>query len=101
MRWGTSPSRTIPLTIKYSYLVPNYIVDIKLGDLVRSIRYQQMGIVVDIFSDLDEENPWIRVLFTHPTETYQWCRVSGIVKVEERKGSNYPPFSGAINSGSL
>tara|TARA_Y100000310_G_C20386977_1_gene670905 strand:- start:32 stop:184 length:153 start_codon:yes stop_codon:yes gene_type:complete len=42
-----------------------------------------MGIVVEIFGDLDEANPWIRVLFTHPVETYQWVKLSGLALVTE------------------
>tara|TARA_R100000234_G_C4973617_1_gene167461 strand:- start:791 stop:1021 length:231 start_codon:yes stop_codon:yes gene_type:complete len=76
-------------------------VNIQLGDLVKSIRYKQIGIVVDIFRDLDKNNPWIRVLFTHPNETYQWCRAGGLIKVEERKEGTNPPFPGAHQSGSL
>ena len=37
-----------------------------------------MGVVIEIFSDLDPKNPWVRVLFTHPKETYQWCKLSGL-----------------------
>jgi hypothetical protein len=44
-----------------------------------------MGIVVDIFDDLGEENPWIRVMFTHPTETYQWVKMSSLIIVNENK----------------
>jgi len=27
---------------------------------------------------LGDDNPWIRVLFTHPVETYQWCKMSSL-----------------------
>ena len=43
-----------------------------------------MGIITEIFDDLDKENPWIRVLFTHPTKTYQWCKKSGLTKLDKK-----------------
>jgi len=55
------------------------------GDLVRSIKFNAIGIVVEIFSDLDPNNPWVRVLFTHPKETYQWCRVSGLELMKKKE----------------
>ena len=56
----------------------------KLGDLVKAIKHKDtIGIVVEIFDDLGESNPWIRVLFTHPVETYQWVKMSGLIVVTE------------------
>ena len=58
----------------------------KLGDLVKSSKSNgTIGIVVEIFDDLGEQDPWIRVLFTHPQETYQWVKKSGLVLVPEEK----------------
>ena len=73
----------------------------KPGDLVRSERYNQIGIVIEIFDDLNKDNPWVRVLFTHPTQAYQWCKMSGLLP--PKKGENLTsPLSGAVNiSGSL
>jgi len=73
----------------------------KPGDLVQSTRYGQMGIIVEIFDDLNKDNPWVRVLFTHPVQTYQWCKMDGLILT--KKGENLsPPLSGALNkSGSL
>ena len=75
---------------------------VKIGDLVVSKRFNAMGIVVDIFDDLGKEDPWIRVLFTNPHETYQWCKLQGLtLATEEREGGN-PPFPDAKpTSGSL
>jgi len=57
---------------------------VKLGDLVKSIKFKEsIGIIVEIFDDLGEDNPWIRVLFTHPAETYQWVKMSGLIVVTE------------------
>ena len=65
----------------------------KLGDLVKSIKHpNSIGIITDIFDDLGEDNPWIRVLFTHPSETYQWVKMSGLELItEEEKGGFDPP----------
>lgn len=58
----------------------------KLGDLVKSTKTAgTIGIVVEIFEDLGEADPWIRVLFTHPTETYQWVKRTGLTLVKEKK----------------
>jgi hypothetical protein len=56
----------------------------KRGDLVRSIKFNSIGVIIEVFSDLDPKNPWVRVLFTHPKETYQWCRVNGLELVKKK-----------------
>tara|TARA_B100000029_G_scaffold311698_1_gene304236 strand:- start:82352 stop:82579 length:228 start_codon:yes stop_codon:yes gene_type:complete len=74
----------------------------KLGDLVKSTRYGQMGIVVEIFDDLNKSNPWVRVLFTHPVQTYQWCKLDGLIPTTKKEENLSSPLSGALNkSGSL
>ena len=56
----------------------------KQGDLVKSIKHDNtIGIVMEIFDDLSEGDPWIRVLFTHPSETYQWVKQSGLIVITE------------------
>ena len=55
----------------------------KPGDLVKTSKNDRIGIIVEIFDDLGEDNPWIRVLFTHPAETYQWVKMSGLIVVTE------------------
>ena len=73
----------------------------KPGDLVRSMRYRQMGIIIEIFDDLNKENPWVRVLFTHPSRTYQWCKMDGLLPTKKEENLS-PPLSDALNkSGSL
>jgi len=42
-----------------------------------------IGIVVEIFDDLGEDNPWVRVLYTSPHKTYQWVKRSGLLLVTE------------------
>jgi hypothetical protein len=56
----------------------------KRGDLVKSIKFNSIGVIIEVFSDLDPKNPWVRVLFTHPKETYQWCRVNGLELVKKK-----------------
>jgi len=58
----------------------------KRGDLVSSARFKSIGVIIEIFDDLDRENPWIRVMFTYPTETYQWCRANGLHVVSRDEG---------------
>jgi hypothetical protein len=60
-----------------------------------------MGVVVEIFGDLDKNNPWIRVLFTHPSKTYQWVKEEGLEIIEKRKGGPRPLLADASGSGSL
>jgi hypothetical protein len=72
----------------------------KQGDLVKISKHGAIGIITEIFDDLNPEDPWIRVLFTHPAQTYQWCKSSGLEPVKKEEGSSAPLlYSGA--SGSL
>ena len=76
----------------------------KPGDLVKSVRYKRIGIVTEVFDELDFDNPWVRVLFTHPSETYQWCKKEGLAiisKKEEDPLSDPPLFGAPGSSGSL
>jgi hypothetical protein len=63
---------------------------VKLGDLVKSVKHDDlMGIVVEIFGDLDKDNPWIRVLFTHPMRTHQWVKRNALQVVDQKEeGAN-------------
>ncbi len=81
----------------------NPIYNIKYGDLVRSVRLNSIGVVVDVFGDLDPQNPWIKVHFTHPRQGYQWCKIETLVLIDKKEGDqNDPPLDGAIGgSGSL
>tara|TARA_R110002020_G_scaffold56722_3_gene156720 strand:- start:5137 stop:5376 length:240 start_codon:yes stop_codon:yes gene_type:complete len=79
-------------------VTPNII---QKGDLVRSIKYRAIGIVVDIFADLDEDNPWYRIHFTSGTlaGSSQWCKLSGLEIM--KKGGEMAPLLDANKSGSL
>jgi hypothetical protein len=77
---------------------------VKPGDLVKTKKgISQLGFVVEIFADLDKNNPWVRVLFTHPIETYQWCKREGLIVIQQKgEDQNDPPLMGAPSgSGSL
>jgi hypothetical protein len=75
----------------------------KSGDLVRANKGTGIGIVVDIFGDLNPADPWVRVLFTHPAHTYRWCKMSSLVVVHKKEGTEPDPFlyHTAKTSGSL
>jgi len=73
---------------------------VKPGDLVRYKQRQAIGIVTEVFSDLNPREPWVRVLFTHPAQTYQWCKRSGLELVKSEGGLE-APLHDAHNSGSL
>jgi hypothetical protein len=79
---------------------------VRLGDLVKSKKNENsIGIVMEIFDDLDEDNPWVRVLFTNPTETYRWCKRGDLTIISEdnkKEEDQGPPLSGATyGTGSL
>jgi hypothetical protein len=61
---------------------------VKLGDLIQARKGKRIGIVIEIFADLDPRNPWIRIRWTHPVDTYEWCKESGLelAITEENKG---------------
>lgn len=72
---------------------------VKVGDLVRVYRHGAIGIVADIFDDLDPKNPWARVIFTHPKQSYQWCKVHGLEVI--KKGDPKDPLCDDKLTGSL
>jgi hypothetical protein len=63
------------------------------GLLVRTKRGSRMGIVVEVFMDLNPKDPWIRVCWTHPKDTYEWCKMSGLefVDAKNKGGLEAPP----------
>ncbi len=74
----------------------------KAGDLVKTGKTTAIGIVVDIFRDLNPSNPWVRVLFTHPAQSYRWCKMSSLTVVKEEEGHLDPLLAAAKDaSGSL
>jgi len=55
---------------------------VKVGDLIKTKRGNRLGIIIEVFSDLDLENPWIKVHWTHPKEAYEWCNRVGLLVVD-------------------
>ena len=47
----------------------------------------KVGVVVDVFGDLDENNPWVRVRWTVPMHAFEWCKQEGLAIISE----NIPP----------
>ena len=71
------------------------MVDIFLGDLVQTKKGGRLGIVTEIFADLDPSNPWVRIRWTHPKDTYEWCKMSGLLPVSTTdKGDTKAPSAG-------
>lgn len=62
----------------------------KPGDLVKAKKMKiSIGIVMEIFDDLNEKNPWVRVLFTHPEKRTHWFKFDDLILVtnSEKSGS--------------
>jgi len=57
---------------------------VKPGDLVKTSKNDRIGIIVEIFGDLDPNNPWIRVRWTHPNDIYEWCKKEGLLLAQEK-----------------
>ena len=63
----------------------------KVGDLVRWSKTSQIGIIIDIFGDLDPVDPWIRVVFQKgDQQTFQWCKQTSLSVIKKR-GSKPTP----------
>jgi hypothetical protein len=54
----------------------------KKGDLVRWAKTRQIGVVIDMFGDLDPKNPWVQVVFQGPSQTTQWCKKDALVVIK-------------------
>jgi rRNA processing protein Gar1 len=51
---------------------------VKPGDLIKTKTGNRIGVIVEIFGDLDPKNPWIRIRWTHPQDAYEWCKQEGL-----------------------
>ena len=88
--------------IKSCWVLLNLIINVKTGDLVRIYKHGAIGIVTEVFADLNPDDPWIRVLFTHPTQSYQWCKGTGLEVLKKEEGQQVPLLDAIANeSGSL
>jgi len=75
---------------------------VQTGDLVKAKKFKNtIGIVVEVFEDLDLKNPWVKVLFTHPTEISRWCKMNDLRVITKEEEGDYPPLPSAIATGSL
>jgi len=59
-------------------------VSISAGVLVQARKGSRMGIVVEVFPDLNPNDPWVRICWTHPKDTYEWCKLGGLDVVEPK-----------------
>ena len=65
----------------------------EVGDLVRWFKTDQIGIILDIFGDLDPEDPWVRVMFQKENQqTFQWCKISSLKPIK-KEGAETDPSS--------
>jgi len=63
----------------------------KVGDLVRWFKTDQIGIILDIFGDLDPEDPWVRVMFQKENQqTFQWCKISSLDPIKKEGAETDP-----------
>ena len=63
----------------------------KVGDLVRWSKTDQIGIVLDMFGDLDPEDPWVRVMFQRTDQqTFQWCKISSLEPIKKEGAGTDP-----------
>ena len=53
----------------------------KPGDLVTDKKHSRIGIVTEVFGDLDPSNPWVRVRWTAPFSGSEWCKGAGLLFV--------------------
>ncbi len=66
-----------------------------VGDLVRWSKTNLIGIVVEIFGDLDPDNPWIRVMFRKGSnQTARWCKLTALELIQ-KEGAKIDPLSGS------
>lgn len=77
------------------------MIKMKKGDLVKAHRHNLIGIVVEVFDDLNPEHPWIRVLFVNPEETYRWYKFSALAIATKKDEDQADPRLLDTLSGSL
>ena len=63
----------------------------KVGDLVRWSKTDQIGIALDIFGDLDPADPWVRVVFQrNDSQAFQWCKISSLEPIKKEGAETDP-----------
>jgi len=58
------------------------------GDLVKAKKGDRLGIVVEVFGDLDPGNPWVRVRWSSPHNSFEWCKQAGLVPVNKKEADS-------------
>ena len=77
----------------------------RLGDLVKSKKHPDtIGIVTEIFDDINEDNPWVKVVFTGAAKSSQWFKKDSLIVINKKEEEDKKPLplSGVTSeSGSL
>tara|TARA_R110002074_G_scaffold349387_4_gene519831 strand:- start:902 stop:1093 length:192 start_codon:yes stop_codon:yes gene_type:complete len=63
-------------------------MDIAVGDLVRLVKSNNIGLAIEIFGDLDPGNPWVRVAFSQHKLAARWCKASGLEIIKKEGARN-------------
>ena len=62
----------------------------KEGDLVKVINGNALAIVVDVYPDLCQDNPWVRVYKLNGCYSYdcsggyQWFKMNGLQEIKQK-----------------
>ena len=62
----------------------NVLRDIGPGDLVKDKRGVRLGIIVEIFGDLNPKDAWVRVRWTTSDNSFEWCKQSGLIPINNQ-----------------
>ena len=64
----------------------------KAGDLVTDKKHNRIGIVTEVFGDLEPSNPWVRVRWTAPFNGSEWCKGDGLeLAAQDGASGSLPP----------
>ena len=51
-------------------------------------REDKVGVIVDIFGDLNPDDPWVRVRWTSPEPGFEWCKINGLSLLSQNTTPN-------------
>lgn len=64
----------------------------KEGDLVKVKNDNALAIVVDVYPDLCQDNPWVRVYklngcysYNYHAGGYQWFKMNGLQEIKQKR----------------